>query len=126
MGIEFYGESGNGPTLTKLGLDYEHPAFLSFNIGNGAAMLALLGLSNDHGMGNCTMPEARRAIMQARARFERKAPEHVRAGYDTKKPGRARVIMGGLDEDGLASRLDRFEEFINTMDRMGAERIRWA
>lgn len=125
MSISFSGSSGRGPTLCNLGLDYAHPAYLNFNNANGAAVLALLGLPCDTGYGSCTMPEARRAIMQAKARFERNAPAHTRAGYDVKPPGRARVISAALDEEGLRSRIERFEEFVNTMDRMGADTLTW-
>lgn len=123
MSVTFYGRAPK----TFLGLNYEHPAHLNFNMGNARAVLSLLQLPFDEALsGECTMPEARRAIMQARARFERSAPAQTREGYDVKKPGRARVIGGALDEDGLRSRLDRFEEFVDTMDRMGAERIYWS
>lgn len=129
MGIEFSGECGSGPTACRLGLGYEHPAHLAFNMGNASAVLGLLGLltpPNDAQYGSCTLPEARRAILQARARFDRNTGAFVREGSDTKRPGRVRVRMTGLDEDGLLLRLDAFEEFVNTMDRMGAERVRWA
>ena len=128
MGTSFYGESVSGSLKTRLTLGYEHPDFLSFNMGNASAVLGLLGLleaPNDSQSGECTLPEARRAIMQARARFGRKASSFVREGSDTKQPRRPRVIQGALDEAGLASRLDRFEAFVNVMDRMGADRILW-
>ncbi len=129
MGTEFSGECGSGMLAVRLGLEYEHPAFFGLNMGNASAVLGLLGLltpPNDSQYGACTMPEARRAILQARARFERTAHEHTREGSDTKRPGGARFVTKGLDEDGLKLRLDMFEEFVNTMDRMGAERIRWS
>ncbi len=130
MGTEFGGECGSGMLTTRLGLEYEHPAYLGLNMGNAHALLSLLGLArlreNDTQYGSCTMPEARRAILQARARFERTAHEHTREGSDTKRPGGARFVTKGLDEDGLKLRLDMFEEFVNTMDRMGADRIRWS
>lgn len=130
MGVEFYGlarsKTENGTLETRLWLSFEHPAFLSFNVGNAAAVLGLLGLQCINGGGACTLPEARRAIMQAKARFERKAGEFTREGGDEKLPGRPRVIRGALDEDGLRMRIDRFEEFVNTMDRMGATSLYWA
>lgn len=125
MGIVFNGAANK----VRLGLTFEHPAFFHLNMGNAAALLGLLDLltpPNDSQYGSCTLPEARRAVLQARARFTRKASGFTREGSDTQKPGKARVIRHGLDEDGLASRLDAFEEFVNTMDRMGAERITWA
>ncbi len=127
MSVTFYGKSGSGTMTTYLHLGYEHPAHLNFNNGNARAVLGLLGLPNDEClMGECTMPEARRAIMQAKARFERRAPEHTRESYEEKRPGRARVISGGLDEEGLRSRIERFEEFVDTMARMGAETLYWS
>lgn len=125
MGISFSGSSGKHPLLAYLRLSYEHPAALNLNNGNGAALLGLLGLPCDNGYGECTMPEARRAIMQARARFARKAQEFTREGADEQIPGRARYVRGALTEDGLLRRLDMFEEFVNTMDRMGADRLTW-
>ncbi len=125
MSVTFNGESGKHPTLVQLNLTWEHPAFLNLNIGNAAALLGLLKLPNEP-CGEVTMPEARRAIMQAKARFERVASDHTREGSDAQQPGRARFVRGSLDENGLRVRLERFEEFVNVMDRMGAERILWS
>lgn len=54
-------------------------------------------------------PEARRAILYARATFERRASKFTRASLDTKRSGHARVISGGIGEDYLARRVNDFE-----------------
>lgn len=129
MGVEFSGQMTNeqGGVAVRLGLTYEHPAFLSFSLANARAVFGLLMLPFDGAYGECTMPEARRAIMQARARFERNAPAHTReGGEEPPRSNRPRVIRGGLDEDGLRERLDRFEAFVDTMARMGADRLVWS
>lgn len=125
MSATFYGlTQDNKPIM----LDSEDAAYLNLNFGNAYALLGLLGLDpgQDYLHGDATLPDCRRAIMRARATFERRAPEHTREGSDTKRPGKARVISGSLDEDGLAIRLDAFERFVNTVAAKGATSIYWA
>jgi hypothetical protein len=70
--------------------------------------------------------EARRRIMVARAGFARRAPRFTREGSDTQRPGFARCISQGLDAQGLADRLDRFERCLNALVAAGAVSIYWA
>ena len=132
MGIEFSGETHtqtkDGVLVTRLLLGFEHPDFFHLNIGNAVAVLNMLRLPCDHGYGECTMPEARRAIMQARARFERTASEFTRETIPMSRPsqGRARFASGGLDEDGLMLRLEKFARFVDVMTVLGATLLRWS
>ncbi len=125
MSASFYGKTADDKPIM---LDIEHPAYLNLNFGNAYALLGLLGLDpgQDYLHGEVTMPEARRGVIRARATFERKAGGHTREGSDTKRPGKVRVIEGGLDEEGLARRLDAFERFLNVVAEMGATSIYWA
>jgi hypothetical protein len=125
MSASFYGKtSDNKPIM----LDIEDPAYINVNFGNGYALLGLLGLDPGPGYlsGEATVAEARRGVMLARATFERRAPKHTRAGSDTKRPGEARIIEGGADEEYLSRRLDDFERFLNVVTEMGAISIYWA
>lgn len=125
MSVTFYGQKADGKPIM---LDIEHPAYLNLNFGNGYALLNLLAIppGEDYLHGEVPMPEARRAVMRARATFERRAGKFTREGSDTKRPGQPRVIQGSLDEDGLAVRLDAFERFLNVVAEMGATSIYWA
>jgi len=124
MSISFYGlTEDNKPIM----LDQEDPAFLNMNNGNAHSFLAFLGLPGCHECsGDATMPDARRAIMRARATFEKKVGNFIREGSDTQRPGRARVIQGGNDENYFARRIDDFEKFLNTVADKGAVSIYWA
>jgi hypothetical protein len=123
MGIEFYGKSADGKMIA---LDFEDPDFLSLNLGNGAAVLGLLALPCEDGYGECTLPEARRAIILARNTYTSRAVRFMREGSDTQEPGHARVISGGLDVQGLAQRVRRFERFVDAVEKLGAVGIYWA
>ena len=125
MSATFYGMKADGKPIM---LDIEHPAYLNVNFGNGYALLRLLDLNpgQDCLQGEATMAEARRGVMRARATFERRAPDLTRKGSDTKRPGRVRVIEGGMDEEYLARRLNDFEKFLNVVAEMGATSIYWA
>ncbi len=124
MGIEFYGKKSNGQAIM---LDFEHPAFISMSSANGRAFLEFLGI--DPGFepsGEITMPEARRAVMRARATFERRAPKFTREASDTKRPGHARFMEGGIDTEYFERRLNDFEKFLNAVAEAGATFIYWA
>lgn len=124
MSVSFYGKSADGAAIM---LDIEHPAYLNMNSANARTFLLFLGLEpGDEPYGECSMPEARRAVIRARATFERKAGGFTRKGSDTKRPGQPRVITGGVDEDYLALRLDSFEKFLNVIASKSAVSIYWA
>jgi len=124
MSVSFYGKSADGAAIM---LDIEDPSYLNWNAGNAHALFLLLGLSpGEDQYGECTMPEARRGVMLARATFEKRAVKSTREPSDTRRPGQARFIQGGLDEDGLLIRLDAFERFLNVIAAKGAVSIYWA
>jgi len=124
MSVEFYGQKSDGAAIM---LDFDHPAFISMSSSNGRAFLEFLGIEpGPEPAGEVTMPEARRAVMRARATFERRAPQFIREGSDTKKPGRVRVIEGGIGTDYFERRLDDFEKFLNAVAEAGATSIYWA
>lgn len=124
MSISFYGMTADEKPIM---LDIEDPAYLNMNSANGRSFLEFLGIEpGPEPSGECTMPEARRAIMRARATFDRHASKFTRNGSDTKRPGQPRVISGGIDEDYLALRLDSFEKFLNAVAEKGAVSIYWA
>ena len=125
MSATFYGQRADG---TPIMLDIEDPAYLNLNFGNAYALLGLLGLDPGPGHlnGEATLPDCRRAVIRARATFERRAPQHTREGSDTKRPGRVRVIEGDLDVEGLERRLNNFEKFLNVVAEKGATSIYWA
>lgn len=124
MSISFYGLTADEKPIM---LDHEDPAFLNMNNGNAHSFLAFLGLPDCHEpSGDASLPDARRAIMRARATFEKKVGNFTREGSDTKRPGQCRVIQGGNDESYFARRLDDFEKFLNTVVEKGAVSIYWA
>lgn len=124
MSIEFYGKKTDGEPIM---LDFEHPAFISMSNANGRAFLEFLGIDpGPEPAGEITMPEARRAVMRARATFERRAPQFTREESDTKRPGRARVIESGIDVEYFERRLNDFEKFLNAVAEHDAAFIYWA
>jgi hypothetical protein len=114
------------------------------NLANGNARL-LLKLLDLHwearpdwdGLdGSCSLPEARRAVVGARARFDRKAPALARpARVEYGKPRTnedgtvelrpVRLFEMGADEDYLAGRLDAFEKLLGDLERAGATHVSW-
>jgi hypothetical protein len=76
--------------------------------------------------GEVTMPKARRAVLLARATFDKNVGGFTREASDTKPPGRCRVIEGGIDEVYFARRLEDFEVFFDAMTECGARSIYWA
>ena len=123
MSVTFYGLRADKEAIM---LDMEDAAHLNMNNGNAAAFLSFLGLPLEDGVGETTVPEARRAIMRARATFDRHVNDFTRKGSDTKRPGKCRIIEGGIDTDYFAMRLDSFEQFLNVVVQKGATSIYWA
>lgn len=101
---------------------------------NAMAMLRALGLPAEY-TGECGIPEARRAIMRARATGS--AANHTRADEAIYGEPRAnedgtvelrplRIFSQGLDEDGLVRRINLFAEIIELAATKGATHIQWA
>ncbi len=123
MSVSFYGLDAEGRRIT---LDIAHPASLNMANGNARNVLEFLGLDPGDGpSGEVSLVEARRAVIRARATFGRRAPTFIRPPTDTRRPGRARVIVAGIDEDYLVRRLDDFERFLAAVATKGAISIRW-
>lgn len=133
--------------------------FLNLCNGNARALLALLGIvsdpdrrpfdfsgpvfpeppsAGDELWGRLDLPEARRAIMRARASFDRRAPTLVREPAIVVAPARvehdgnlARVVpgatfsTGGFDTSDLADRLNAFASLVEEGARLGAVAITW-
>jgi hypothetical protein len=147
MGLDFHGLDHTRPHPrfpeypAPVHLDDDDPRAFQLNVGNAAAIWPLLGLPLVDGHvppgGEVSVPEARRALMRARARFERVAPTLVRPveiehgapcpqedGTIELRP--LRFLCFGLDEDGLAARLDRFERFVEAIAERGATHVAWS
>lgn len=147
MGIEFSG-SDHGRRHARfpecpaqVHLDEDDPRAFHLNVGNVAALWPLLGLPLREGhpapYGEIPVPEARRAVIRARARFAREASTLVRSAEveygaprlqedGTVELRPLRAIWFGLDEDGLAARIDCFERFVEAIAERGATHIAWA
>ena len=146
MGLNFFGTDHTRPHPrlpefpAPVHLDEDDPRAFELNVGNAAALWPLLGLPLEDGHvspgGEVSLAEARRAVMRARARFETAAPKLVRPpevehgapclredGTVELRPLRA--VWFGLDEDGLAWRLERFGEFIEAVAERGATHVAW-
>jgi hypothetical protein len=124
VSIDFYGKTADGKAIM---LGHEHPAAINMASGNGRAFLEFLGVDpGPEPCGEITMPEARRAVMRAKATFERKVDHFTRSGSDTKRPGHVRVIEGGIGPDYFERRLADFERFLNVVAEKGATSIYWA
>jgi hypothetical protein len=120
--------------------ELEDPRFVSWSYGNAVAMFGLLGLfiKSEAGLtGEAPVADIRRAIVRARATFERRAPGFERAeviqhgaprthadGSIELRPVRAWSM--GLDTEGMRVRLDAFERAIHELARRGATHITWA
>lgn len=123
VSVTFYGRR---PDNTPVFLDIEDANWLNFSSANARAFLAFLRLDPGYGPdGEVTLPELRRAVIRARATFERRAPRFVRAPTETTRLGRCRVIVGGIDEAYFERRLGDFERFLNAVVGMGAVAIYW-
>jgi hypothetical protein len=115
----------------------EDPRNVNWNNGNATAMFKLLGLEWDGDFGKCSIPEARRAVMRARATFASRAQQcvcddKIIYGKPRSQPGGVvtlRPVLGyemGLDTDGLAKRLFAFSQFVEAVAELGATHITWA
>jgi hypothetical protein len=122
MSITFYGQRADG-SMIRIPLD--HPAHMNIANGNAIALLGLLGLG-DELHGEVSLPEARRAVIRARATFDRRAGEFKREPADMMRPGQARVIVAGIDDNYLRRRLADFERFLLFVAEEAAVVAYWA
>jgi hypothetical protein len=122
--LSFYGQDDSGRPIA---LDPQHPAHLNLANGNARVFLLFLGLAPGSGPdGDAAIADVRRAIMRARATFDRRAPKFTRRGSDTKRPGRCRVIESELDAAYLERRLHDLERFVEAVVERGASSVYWA
>ena len=108
-GVKYYMERITGPNWSNM---------------NARAMLAFLGMENDepNGLtGAVSIPEARRAVIKARALFEKRAPKFARETIDE-----GNFISVGLSVENIEYRLDDFERFVGDAEKAGAKSIYWA
>ncbi len=107
---------------------------------NATAFLELLDFGTEYLVGECTLAEARRALMGARARFDRVAPGLVREGVVLTGPrrgmvredgvieimgARVRSTMGALTVEDLEGYVARFGVFVEAAARARATMIAW-
>jgi hypothetical protein len=101
-----------------------------YNWGNvtAAVVLNLLGLGGDSPelAGEVSTVQARRAIIRARATFDRRAPELERPATDTQRPGEARFIFAGVSTNTLRERLATFERLLGYFASQGCTRVGWS
>jgi hypothetical protein len=116
-------------------LPWEHPAHLNLCNSNALALLGLLGLDVDY-CGSCSVADARRAVMRARATFDRKAGAFERPAVVTYGAPRVdadgavelrpfRSASMGLDADGLRRRLEHFAKTVEVLAELGATHVCW-
>jgi hypothetical protein len=124
MSVSFYGLTREQQPVM---LDPDDSGYLNMASSNARVFLEFLGLEPGvEPSGETTIPLARRAIMRARATFERNVKNFVREESDTKRPGQCRVIEAGLPPEYFSLRLDSFEKFLNVVAEKGATSIYWA
>ncbi len=121
--------------IKSLPVDYEDGStHLNLANANARALLAALGLETDEYLcGQCTVAEARRAVMRARntnlSHLERAeerrygAPRRREDGSVEMRP--LRVLAYGLSADGLLERVARFERLVAHAAELGAAEIYW-
>ena len=141
MSISFYGSNSESPSVhlhDDIEADLEDPRGMNLSNDNGKAFLRFLSINPGEDLcGQIGVPEARRAIMKARASFDRKAPTFTRAvvvehgrprqnedGTIEMRP--IRYISGGIDEGYLAERLERFAVLVEALAARGATSIEWS
>lgn len=122
MSITFYGQRADGSMIR---IPFDHPAHLNVANGNAVALLGLLRLGQEL-QGQVSVPEARRAVIRARATFDRRAGGFTREPADVKRPGQARVIVAGIDDNYRRRRVDDFDRFFTFVAEKGAVSIHWA
>jgi len=100
--------------------------------GNARLLLCALRISDADLFGSVTIPEARRAIIRARAGslepFTRQAlieygAPRAEGNLVALRP--LRLYEGGKDEAGMESYLDRFERLVSESAARGATNIHW-
>lgn len=124
MSVTFFGRTADG---SPIHLDIEDPNHLNMSSANARTFLLFLGLDpGPEPAGEITIYEARRAIIRARATFERRVDAYVRGPSDTRQPGMVRVIVGGVDATWFERGLTDFDRFVAVVGEMGGTAIYWS
>jgi hypothetical protein len=117
--------------------DLDDPRAMNLANDNAAALFGLLGLHADDDLcGEAPLPEVRRAIIRARATFERRVGAFLRDGavvYGRPRVGDdgtvelrpVRVVAFGIDEQYLWRQLDRLEVLVAALAERGATHLGW-
>lgn len=96
---------------------------LNFSNDNASAVLGALGLPTNELYGEMSVHEAKRALIRAKNRSS--LDQFTRAPINERNPGRARIFDGGISEEGILERLERFEKFLENSIADGATKIHW-
>lgn len=98
--------------------------YFNLSNANAYAFLAFLGLPEESS-GSVDMPTVRRAIIRARATFERKVDGFTRETVTSGGDGRCTMVDQGIDRDYFATRLDQFSAHVEALATAGANTISW-
>jgi len=138
--MESHGEFGEFPSRVRLHevdeQDWEDPRQLNMCNSNARALLGLLGFDMGDGFGEVTVPEMRRAIVKARATFDRQAPNFTRETRTVmgRRPStengkvvelQPRMVDIGIDEQYLKEKLDKLSVLVEALAEKGATHIVW-
>ncbi len=150
MSVSFYGLDYTRLEVTPYGAfpahvslhddpdgDLSDPRDVNLCNANAVALLGLLGLEPGEGLcGQAPLPEVRRAVIRARATFQRRVRPFLREesvvygrprvnedGTVELRP--VRVWRGGIGEDYLARQLDRLEVLVEALAARGATHLAW-
>lgn len=131
------GRTATFPEMLRLPGEWD---LFSLANANARQLFGLLGIEFDC-CGEIGLPEARRAVMVARATFARRAGGFTREPVSEPKGRGMRLVRegnvvrieqdgpaffeGGIDEDYLASRLNHFAAFVEAAAEAGATGITW-
>jgi len=117
--------------------DLNDPRWMNLTNDNTRAFLAFVDIEGASDLyGEAPLPEVRRAIMRARATFQRRVGAFLRreavvygkprVGDDgTVELRPVRVWVGGIDEAYLQRKLDRLEVLVEALARRGATHLGW-
>lgn len=123
------------PQCFGTGFEVNRVPTMYLNWANDNAWRIFQLLRLDIGTGFTDFPTMRRAIMGARARFEREAPKvicHVVAGRSyferdgVVELGLEQLYIHELDTKALKHRLDVLSAFVEDLAKAGAVRIEWS
>lgn len=123
MSVSFYARGADGGLIH---LDLDDPAFLNMASANARLFLEFLRIEPGPDLdGEISLPDARRAVMRARATFDRRAPSFTREQSDVTRAGQARMITADLDVEYLGKRLDALQRFLDEVVERGAVSVLW-